>query len=82
MTDQVKKELTRAYNKVLIPSLLAEIANEMACNDAENYRQTLNALYKRMLELRREKTSKIERKLKNEESLEVMLQYLNVSMNP
>lgn len=82
MTDRVKEALTQSYIEVVIPSLLAEIASEMPCSEAENYRQTLNTLYQRMLELRREKTSKIERKLRNEDNPEVILQLLNVTMNP
>jgi hypothetical protein len=80
MQDQVKERITKAYRKHLIPYVLDGIEAESACMEAERSLTILNALYARMQQLRTQNTSKLERKLKNEEDPLVLLEWFEVSM--
>lgn len=66
MDEAVKKRITSAYKKVLIPYFLEQINTELSCDNVDDINLLLNALYSRMLELRNEDTKKLERKLRNE----------------
>ncbi|WP_343486288.1 hypothetical protein [Allomuricauda sp. d1] len=78
MDEEVKKRLTNAYRKVLIPHIMNIIANDLSCENAEDLATLLDDAYTRMLQLRDEDTSKLERKLKREEDPNVVMQLLNL----
>ena len=80
MEDQVKERLTQAYEKVLIPYLLSEIEQNLRCEQVEAKIATLDALYQRMQQLRTEKTSQLERKLRRPPDPETVLEWFELSL--
>lgn len=66
MDETVKKRITSAYGKVLIPYFLEQISTELSCDNADEVKLLLDLVYHRMLELRNEDTKKLERKLRKE----------------
>ncbi len=80
MEDQVKERITQAYDGVLIPFLLSEIKQGLSCDRVESHINTLDALYARMQELRKQRTSQLERKLKQAEGPEAVLQWFELPL--
>jgi len=78
MNEEVKKRITSAYRKVLVPYLLKRAQNDLSCETAEELTDLMQGTYKRMTELREEDTSKLERKLRKEQDPKVVLQLFNV----
>ena len=66
MDEQVKKRITSAYLKILAPYFLDKAQQDFKCSDAEELNSLINNTYRRMLELREEDTSKLERKLRRQ----------------
>lgn len=82
MEDPVKERITSAYLELLVPFLLNELDPKSACEQADQYRATLDALYTRLKQLRKQNTSKLERKLKNEADPQVVMRLLEVPKQP
>ena len=80
MKDQVKERIPQAYNQLLIPSILNRMATELTCRDTQEVRMLLDMLYERMQQLRIQNTSKLERKLKNEDDPNVVMDLFEISM--
>ena len=78
MDEEVKKRITAAYRKVLIPYILDRLQTELSCDNAAYFTDLLEKLHIRMLELREEDTSKLERKLKKEQDPVEILELFNV----
>ena len=78
MKDAVKKRITAAYQKIIVPDVLENIQANLNCDNAGTYSDMLKSLYQRMLEMREEDTSKLERKLKKEEDPKEILRMFNV----
>ena len=78
MDEEVKKRITAAYRKILVPHILDQIRDELNCDNAAYFNDLLIKLHTRMLELREEDTSKLERKLKKEQDPAEILDLLNV----
>ncbi len=78
MNEVVKKRITTAYNRVLIPYVLNKIETDLTCENADDISLLIENIYKRMLEMRDESTSKLERKLRKEQNPEVVLQLFNL----
>lgn len=66
MDEAVKKRITSAYRKVLIPYFLEQINTALSCDNAGEIKLLLDSVYNRMLEFREEDTKKLERKLRKE----------------
>ena len=66
MDESVKRRITGAYQDVLIPYLLEDIRLDPDCDKAPGRIELLKAAPARVLELRDEDTSKLERKLRRE----------------
>ena len=66
MNEEVKKRLTEAYNEVLIPYLLAELKNNLSCENVTHLKLLMESTHQRMLLLRNEDTKKLERRLRGE----------------
>lgn len=67
MEEEVKKRITTAHRKVLVPFLLNQISNDLGCDNVSALASLMPRLQARMLELRQEDTSRLERKLKREQ---------------
>ena len=78
MDEEVKKRITAAYRKILIPHILGRLQTELNCDNAAYFNSLLERLHSRMLEMREEDTSKLERKLKKEQDPEEILDLFNV----
>ena len=78
MEEEVKKRITTAYNKILIPHFLLKIKSELSCNNAADFSEMIDGLHKRMIEMREEDTSKLERKLKKEQDPDEILQLFGI----
>ena len=78
MSEEVKKRITDAYHKVLIPHVLKEVKSNLTCGAAGEWNILLAQVHERMLKMRREETSKLERKLKKEQDPGVVMQLFNV----
>ena len=78
MTEEVKKRLTNAYAKVLLPYLINEASTNLNCGNAETLTAQFKSAHERMLELREADTRKLERKLKRERDPKVVMQLFNI----
>ena len=81
MVDDIKKRITTAYSKIIIPDLLQRLNTDLNCRNASNYLSLMNSIYQRMLEMREEDTSKLERRLKKEEDPVEILRLFKVEPN-
>lgn len=64
MDEEVKKRITAAYRKILLPHFLEQAQDGFKCNKAHQLNTLIKATNQRMLELRVESTGKLERKLR------------------
>ncbi len=78
MDESVKKRISSAYTNVLIPYMLEKVENGLNCENARDLQLLFQNSYERMLELREEDTSKMERKLRKERNPKVVLQLFNL----
>ena len=78
MDERVKKRITAAYNNVALPYLLTTINEKISCENVAQIKDLYEQLHVRMLELREEDTSKLERKLRKEDNPKVVLQSFNL----
>jgi hypothetical protein len=78
MDEMVKKRITSAYKNVALPYALGKVEKDLNCDNAEELKILFKDLHLRMLELRDEDTSKLERKLRKERNPEVVLQLFNI----
>lgn len=78
MNEEVKKRITSAYQRVLIPHLLDRVETELDCDNVDELVGLLNNTHQRMLEMRDEDTSRLERKLKREQDPLVIIQLFNL----
>jgi hypothetical protein len=66
MDEEVKKRITTAYRKVLIPYFFKKIEQDLDCDTAAVLRDQIQSSYQGVLELREGETKKLERKLRKE----------------
>ncbi|MEO1010975.1 MAG: hypothetical protein AAFX53_06680 [Bacteroidota bacterium] len=66
MNEEVKKRITAAYSKILIPYYLAQVGSQLNCENVEQWIILFENTYQRVLQLRDEDTAKLERKLRRE----------------
>ncbi|RNC90022.1 MAG: hypothetical protein ED555_11335 [Allomuricauda sp.] len=78
MNEEVKKRITNAYRRVLLPYLVQKTTTELRCENAQALLTAYDAAYERMLQLREEETQKLERKLKREQDPLVVMQLFNL----
>lgn len=78
MNEEVKKRIINAYRNVLVPYLLDEVSTNLSCENAEALKDQFEGSYERMLQMRDENTSKLERKLKKEQDPKIVLQLFNL----
>ena len=78
MNEEVKKRIVSAYEKVLVPYIIKEVQSNLNCENVGELSDLLNSSYERMLEMREEETSKLERKLKKERDPKMVLQLFNL----
>lgn len=76
MEEQVKERLYLAYRKILIPYYLERARESQDCNTMERYQGELTRLHERMLDLREERTDRLERKIKRREQAPEILELL------
>jgi len=78
MTEDVKKRITTAYGKVLIPYLLNQVRLDLDCSNAAGLVSLFNNSYERMMALREEDTRKLERRLRRERDPNVIIELLGI----
>ena len=79
MSEEIKKRITNSYRDVIIPHLIDASTKNLTCGAAPEKIELFAALHQRMLDLRTEETSRIERKLKNETDPALTMQLLAIS---
>ncbi len=79
MDEEVKKRITSAYRKVLVPYFLEQINSDIACEEVGQLNSLITATYQRMLELRLENTSKLERKLRKTNKASIVLELFGLT---
>ena len=73
MDEEVKRRIPSSYKKTLIPFYLGKLDSELTCGNADGIIQLFDQTHQRMMELREEDTSKLERRLKRKnDPLEIM----------
>ncbi len=81
MNETVKRRIIAAYENVLIPYFLQKFdEEELGCYSNKPWIDLVNATYRRMLEMRREDTKKMERKLKKEDDPNAVLQRFGIQI--
>lgn len=78
MDEEVKRRITNAYRRMLVPYFLQKIQADLSCENSGELAFLMENTFQRMLLLRNEETSKIERKLRKEQDPEVIMQLLKV----
>jgi len=78
MNEEVKKRITTAYRKVLLPHLLNITTNELSCENALSLQTAYEEIHEKMLQLRDEETQKLERKLKRAQEPKTVMQLFNM----
>ena len=78
MDEEIKKRITSAYDKVLIPYFLGAANKSLTCENAVILHSNMKLLHQRMLALRDEDTKKLERKLRREKDPKTLYQLLSV----
>tara|TARA_R110002049_G_scaffold47596_5_gene137397 strand:- start:9285 stop:11192 length:1908 start_codon:yes stop_codon:yes gene_type:complete len=78
MDEEVKKRITNAYRQVLVPHFLERIQTDLSCENAGELTTQIENTVQRILQLREEDTSKVERKLRKEQDPQVVLQLFDV----
>ncbi|UJH67341.1 hypothetical protein [Allomuricauda sp. SCSIO 65647] len=78
MNEDVKKRITAAYRDILVPDFLNRVQTAVSCDNARELHLLFENSYQRILELRNEETSKLERKLKREKNPEIIIQLFNI----
>jgi glutamyl-tRNA reductase len=78
MSEQVKRKVVSAYNKVLIPFIIEEVNENLSCKSTSELNILLSQLYQRMVTLREEDTDKLERKLRKEDDPETVIRLLEL----
>ncbi|SFR47138.1 hypothetical protein SAMN04490243_1888 [Robiginitalea myxolifaciens] len=81
MDETVKRRLLNAYTDVLVNHILEAARGENPCEKAAYWAQVLDASYERMLELRKEDTSKLERKLKREKNPQTVIDMFALNLD-
>ena len=81
MDEEVKKRITTAYRRVLIPHFLNSINDDLNCEKVAALNVLMKRSYQRMLELRVENTSKLERKLRRTNNPQVVLELFGLITN-
>jgi len=66
MDEEVKKRITAAYFKILVPYFLKSAASELDCDNVKVLKDQIIQANQRMEELREGDTRKLERKLRRE----------------
>jgi len=79
MDEELKSNITGAYRDVLIPYFL-EKAENSACGNAKPLNNMLQTVHQRMMEMLKEDTSKVERKLKRENDPATVLELFGVDV--
>ncbi|MCK8522320.1 hypothetical protein M0D21_12110 [Aquimarina sp. D1M17] len=78
MDEMVKKRIVSSFDNILVPYFLEQIEVGLACDKTQDWIDTVNTTYQRILVLRDEDTRKMERKLKKEKDPLVILQRFEV----
>ncbi len=78
MNEEVKKRITGTYRKVLVPYFLKWVQSDLSCDNADELVLLMQGTYQRMIELRDEETSKLERKLRKEQDPKMVMQLFNI----
>ncbi|MDC0008311.1 hypothetical protein OAE12_01235 [bacterium] len=73
MDEEVKKRIVSAYIKILVPYFLEKTKQDFNCSEAQDLNLLIENTYQRMLKLRDENTSKLERKLRRQTDPQVIL---------
>ncbi len=85
MNEEVKKRITGAYRKTLIPYFLQTVETELSCANAGALAKIIPQAHERILELREEDTSRLERKLRREKDPLAVLELFGLdiqNLNP
>ncbi|NKI32332.1 hypothetical protein [Croceivirga thetidis] len=82
MKEDIKKRITSAYENVLLPYVLDTLTQEEVCSQVGNIKQLLDSAYEKVLGLRDEDTSKLERKLRREKNAETVIELFGLYQLP
>ncbi|WP_299537298.1 hypothetical protein [Ulvibacterium sp.] len=78
MNEEVKRRITAAYSRVLVPYFLNWAQSDLSCDNVDELVVLMQNTYQRMNELRNEDTSKLERKLRKEQDPKMVMQLFNI----
>ena len=78
MSEEVKRRITRSYRDIVVPHFLQRVIDDLTCVNVPELEQAFEQAYQRVTELRYEDTSKLERKLKNENDPKAVLEILGL----
>lgn len=81
MDERIKERIYRAYENVLLPLVMDEMATHVECGKMMNKQQNMVKLYQRMLELREQDTRDIDRQLRRVTDPEDLMRILGLDLN-
>lgn len=74
MDEVIKKQITNAYEKVVIPHFLEQVQSNLDCIQAKELNTQIIATHKDVFALRNKDTHKLERKLKKEQNPKTIME--------
>ncbi len=79
MNEEVKKHITNAYIKILVPHFLQQSQNDLNCKRAKELIGQIKTSYTKIMALREKDTHKLERKLKREQDPKIIMALFNTN---
>jgi len=82
MDEEIKKRITKAYDKKVIPYIHTELQHSLNCNNIATWTELLSELHSRMLAMSTEDTKRLERKVKRRDDAAEILELFGVTATP
>ena len=77
MDEQLKENITKAYKEVLMPYILDEAEN-ITCDHVQALERFIASTNRRMMEMLDEETAKVERKVRKEKDVDVIIELFQI----
>ena len=78
MSEDVKKRIPRSYRDIMVPYFLDLVSSELSCMNAKQLGGIFEQAYDRIHHLRHEDTTKLERKLRNQDDPEAVMDLMDL----
>lgn len=81
MDERIKKPLYEAFDEELLPFLIEDLRSSLECGQIEGKAKNFRILFRRMTDLREQKTKVLEKKVGKAEGADEVLSMLDLNLN-